>query len=82
MKGVTDKRSATKSIPNQPNVKETWFACLEALVMNMASNMATHVKPTSHVLGDFSTQGFNPKFFYGVGFLRPLGPNEIKLDIS
>jgi hypothetical protein len=39
------------------------------------------VKPIAFVLGDFSTQGFNLGFFYGVGFSRPLGPYEIKLGI-
>jgi len=33
------------------------------------------------VPNDFSTQGFDPGFFYGVVFSRPLGLDEIKLGI-
>ncbi len=47
---------------------------------NMASNMVTQVKPTP-MLGDFSTQGFDLGFFYGVGLSRPLSPNVIELGI-
>jgi hypothetical protein len=38
-KGVANERSTTKLAPNQPNAMEAQFACLEALVTNMASNM-------------------------------------------
>ncbi len=38
---------------NQPNAMEARFARLEALVMNMASNMATQMKPITHVPRDF-----------------------------
>jgi hypothetical protein len=57
---------------------ETWFAHLEALVTNLASDMVAQVKPTTPVPSESSTQGFNPRFFYGVGFSRPLGLDEIK----
>jgi hypothetical protein len=33
---------------------EAWFACLEALVMSMASNMLTQMKPTTFVPDDYS----------------------------
>ncbi len=78
---MTNKRLATKSTPNQPNVIETQFACLEALVTNMASDMVAHVKPIIPTSSDSSTQGFDPRFFCGVRFSWPLSPNEIKLDI-
>jgi hypothetical protein len=39
-KGATNKGSATKSTPNQPYAMEAQFACLEALMMCMASSMA------------------------------------------
>jgi len=39
------------------------------------------VKPITLVPNDFSTQGFDPGFFYGVVFSRPLGLDEIKLGI-
>ncbi len=77
MKGVANKGLTTKSTPNQPNAMETQFAHLEALVMSMASSMASHVNLITLVLGDFSTQGFNPRFFYGAKFLGSLGPDEI-----
>ncbi len=48
---------------------------------SMASNMAAHVKPIAHTPSDFLAQGFDLGFFYGAGFSRPLGPNEIKLGI-
>ncbi len=38
-KGAANEGSATKLAPNQPNAMEARFACLEALVMNMASSM-------------------------------------------
>jgi hypothetical protein len=41
VKGVADKKLATKSTPNQPNAMEAQFAHLEALVTNAASNMVT-----------------------------------------
>jgi hypothetical protein len=47
----------------------------------MAFNMVAHVKPTTHVLNDYSTKGFELGFIYGVGFLGPLGPYEIELNI-
>ncbi len=40
-KGQKMNGVATKSIPNQPNAMEGWFACLEVLMKNMASSMAT-----------------------------------------
>jgi hypothetical protein len=60
---------------------ETRFAHLKALVMNMASSMASQVKPTTLALGDSSTQGFNLRFFYATKFLGPLGLDEIESDI-
>jgi len=60
---------------------EAWFAHLEILVTSMASNMVAHVKPIAPTPSDFLAQGFDLGFFYGAGFSRPLGPNEIKLGI-
>ncbi len=37
--GVANKGPATKLTPNQPNAMEARFACLEALLTNMASIM-------------------------------------------
>jgi hypothetical protein len=51
---MANKRLTTKLAPNQPDVMEAWFAHLEVLVTSMASNMATKVKPTTLVLGDYS----------------------------
>ncbi len=39
------------------------------------------MKPIALAPSDFSAQGFDFRFFYGAGFLGPLGPNEIKLGI-
>ncbi len=39
------------------------------------------MKPTTIVLGNFSAQGFNPRFFCRAGFLGLLGPNDIQLGI-
>jgi len=47
-KSAANKGLATKLAPNQPNAMEASFAHLEAPVMNMASNMVTLVKPTTH----------------------------------
>jgi hypothetical protein len=76
----TIKRSATELAPNQPNGMEAWFAHLEALVTNMASNMVTQMKPT-FTLSDYLAQDFNLGFFCGVGLSRSLGLNEIKWGI-
>ncbi len=76
----TIKRPATKLAPNQPNGMEAWFAHLEVLVTNMASNMVTQMKPTS-MLGDSSTQDFDLGFFCGARLSRPLGLNEIEWGI-
>jgi hypothetical protein len=40
--------------------------------------MATQVKPIALAPSDFLVQGFDPRFFCGARFSRPLGPNEIK----
>jgi hypothetical protein len=81
-KSAASKGPTTKSTPNQPNAMEAWFARLEVLVTNMASNMVTLVKPTTLALNYFSTQGFDLGLFCGAGFSRPLSPNEIELGIS
>jgi hypothetical protein len=81
VKGVANKGSTTKLVPNQPNAMEAHFACLEPLVMNMASNVASQVKPIAPTLSDSLTQGFDLKFFYGVNFFGPLGPDGIKSSI-
>jgi hypothetical protein len=36
--------------------------------LNQPNAMEAQVKPTTLVLGDFSAHGFDPRFFYGVGF--------------
>jgi len=79
--GMANKRLTTILAPNQPNAMGAQFTHLKVLVTSMASNMATHVKPKAHVLGDYLAQGFDLGFFCGARFLRPLGPNEIKLGI-
>jgi hypothetical protein len=79
--GMANKRLTTILAPNQPNAMGAQFTHLEVLVTSMAFNMATHVKPKAHVLGDYLAQGFDLGFFCGARFLRPLGPNEIKLNI-
>jgi hypothetical protein len=43
--------------------------------------MATKVKPTPPTSSDFSTWGFDLKFFVGLEFSWPLSSNEIKLDV-
>ncbi len=68
MKGVANKGSTTKLAPNQPNAMEAQFACLELLVMNMASNIVSQVKPTSPMPNDFLAQGFDPRFSMGLNF--------------
>jgi hypothetical protein len=80
-KGVANKGSATKSTLNQPNAMEAQFARLEVLAMNMASNMVAQVEHITHVPNDSLTHGFDPRFFYGARFLRPLGPYEIESSI-
>jgi hypothetical protein len=47
---VVNKGPTTKSTLNQPNAMEAWFACLEALLTNMASNMGAQMKPTTLAL--------------------------------
>jgi hypothetical protein len=54
-KGVVNNGLGTKSAPNQLTTMEAQFAHLEVSVMNMASNMATQMKPTTLALGDYST---------------------------
>lgn len=49
--------------------------------MNMASNMVAHVKPIASALNDSLVHGFDLGFLYGVGFSRPLGPDEIESSI-
>jgi hypothetical protein len=44
-------------------------------------HMASQVKPTTLVLGDYLAQCFNLGCFCGVGFSRSLGPNEIELGV-
>jgi hypothetical protein len=78
---MANKGLTTKLTPNQPNAMRARFAHLEVLVTSMASNMATHVKPTAPVQGDYSVEGFDLRFFCGAKFLRSLSPNEIKLGI-
>jgi hypothetical protein len=80
-KSVAIKGLATKLTPNQPNAMEAQFACLDVLVMNMASNMVTQMKPTTPMLGDFSAQGFNLRFFCGAKLSRPLALVEIQLGL-
>ncbi len=63
VKGAANKRLATKSAINQPNV-------MEALVTSMAANMVIQVKPIVHVPIDFSAQGFDPRFFCEAKFSR------------
>jgi hypothetical protein len=65
---MANKRLTTKSTPNQPKAMEAKFGHLEVLVMIMASNMASQVKPTTLALGDSSTQVFNLRFFMGLNF--------------
>jgi len=60
---------------------EAHFACLEPVVMNMASNMASQVKPIAPTLSDSLAQGFDPRFFYGVKFFGPLSPDGIESSI-
>jgi hypothetical protein len=55
VKSTNNKGLATKSALNQANAREAWFACLEALVMSMASNMASQVKPTTLAPNDYLT---------------------------
>ncbi len=66
MKGVVNKGLDIELVPNQSNAMEACFTPLEALVTSMASSMVTQVKPTTFAPGDFSTQGFNLGFFWGL----------------
>ncbi len=50
--------------------------------MSTTSNMVTQVKPITSMLDDFSIQGFDLGFFYGVGFLGALGLDEIESNIT
>jgi len=81
VKGVANKGPTTKLAPNQPNAMEAQFACLEPLVMNMASNMASQVKPIAPMLGDSLAQGFDLRFFNGAKVFGPLGLDGIKSSI-
>jgi hypothetical protein len=47
----------------------------------MAFSIMSQVKPLTPMPSDFSTQGFDLGFFYGVGFLGPLGLDEIEWGI-
>jgi hypothetical protein len=60
---MANNGSITKLIPNQPNAMATRFAHLEVLVTSMASSMATQLKPSTPMLGNYSAQGFDLKFF-------------------
>ncbi len=66
MKGVTNKGLDIELVPNQSNAMETCFTRLEELVTSMASSMVTQVKPTTFAPGDFSAQGFDLGFFWGL----------------
>jgi hypothetical protein len=66
---------------------EAQFACLEALVISMVSNMVAPAMPHAFGLGGIRDQedilSFCSilRYFYGIGFSKLMAPYDVWMDI-
>jgi hypothetical protein len=84
-KGLKGKKCGQYKIAHQVSSKPT--QCHGGMVCMFRGigdeyNIQTQMKPIASMLDDFSIQGFDLGFFYGVGFSWALGLDEIESNIT